>query len=69
MTESTAGVLVVLVLQLLWFLAQAVIFFLLWNFAFASYFELANILLVEALAIYALLRLIVDPPKLTFEID
>lgn len=69
MTDSIAQILVILTYKLVWFLGQAALFFLLWNFAVAPYLSVAKIGVVQSVAIYALLRLVVDPPKLTVEIN
>lgn len=69
MTDSIAQILVILTYKLLWFLGQAGVFFLLWNFAAAPYFGIAKMAFVDAFAIYAVLRLVADPPKLSIEIN
>ncbi len=69
MTDSTARMIVALTIQLLWFVGQAVVFFFLWNFAATSFFDAARLGFLQSIAIFALLRLIISPPKLHLEID
>ncbi len=69
MTDSTARVVIALTLQLFWFLGQALVFFFLWNFAATSFLDVAKLSVLQSVAAYALLRLIIDPPKLRIELD
>ena len=69
MIESTAQAVVIIGYKTVWFIGQAIIFWFLWNIALAPPFGFATLGLLESMALYALLRLVIDPPKLRINID
>ena len=68
MELNGAEVFVILVFRAVWFLAQASIAFVLWYFVVANALELPKYGYFEVCTTYGLLRLIISPPKLTFEV-
>ena len=69
MTDSTAKIIVALTLSLVWFLGLATVAFLIWHFVVSEAFGLPSLRFVDAVAAYALLRLIIKPPELTIEMN
>lgn len=68
MTDSFAQAIVILTYRIVWFIGQATIFWLLWNTVLVQTFGFIKLGLVKSIALYALLRLVVNPPKLNIEI-
>lgn len=68
MESSPEGVAVVL-FQLVWFVGQGIVFALLWNFAGAPSFGLPALGLLQSIGVFALLRLVIDPPKLQYNVE
>jgi hypothetical protein len=69
MTESFAMFVAVTAYKTTWFLGQAIVFYALWNLAVAGYLDLDSLGIFQAIMIYAALRMIVEPPKLSVEIN
>jgi hypothetical protein len=69
MTESIVQAVVIVAYKTVWFVGQAIIFWFLWNVALAQPLGLVTLGFVESIALYALLRLVMDPPKLRISID
>jgi len=68
MNESIAQAVIIIAYKIVWFVGQAFIFWFLWNVALAQPFGLVTLGFVESIALYALLRLVIDPPKLKITI-
>ena len=68
MQLNFAETIVVLCYRLAWFLGQAVLAYALWNFFVASVFDGPALGLVDAITTYALILLLIRPPKLSIEV-
>lgn len=69
MSLNAAEIFVILVYRAAWFLGHATLAYILWNFVVSNVFDLAELGYVDAVTTYALLRLVVDPAKLTITMD
>ncbi len=65
MTDSTAEAIVVLVYHVVWFLAQVLLAYLLWNWCVTDVFDLPKVGLLHAAGLFAVARLVISPPSLT----
>lgn len=69
MTDSTAEAIVVLVYRVIWFLGQALLMFVLWNWFVADALGVPRLGPISALGVFALARLLISPPELTITRD
>ena len=67
MNLNTPEIVVILAFKLTWFVGQAVLAFVLWNYLVADAVGLPKLAFVETCGAYGLLRLIIAPPKLTIK--
>jgi len=67
MNDSTAELIVVCFYRIAWFVAQSTIVWVLWNWAVAIEFEWPKSTYLNAVATYAMIRMVLKPPVLTIE--
>ena len=69
MSDDSGKFLIATTIGGLWFAGQAVVFWVLWNFAVVPYFGFTELALIDAFAFPVALRLLFRSPKLsiTFE--
>lgn len=69
MTDSFAMFVAVTLYKATWFSGQAIVFYVLWNLAMPDLIGMDSLGFIDSILIYAVLRMIVDPPQLKIEIN
>ena len=69
MSDDSGKVLIATTIGGLWFAGQAVVFWVLWNFAVAPYLGLTELSFIDAFAFLVAFRLLFRPPKLSITFD